>query len=104
MNDPMLGGADAPAGKDELKPEGSIIGARPIIGGQAPEGPQPAPVGTGTAMSQATAPHDESRRVSASLRIREVLHITATTLGEWVEPGAIQLVSDWDRQTAFPVG
>jgi hypothetical protein len=48
-----------------------MIGARPMMGAQPPVGPQPAPVGTGTAKSQTTAAHDEATRESASLRIRK---------------------------------
>jgi hypothetical protein len=89
--DPRLGPVDGNPRKGELKPGGGIIGARPIIGGQAPDGPQPAPVGTGTATSQTIAPHDDTTSASASLRIREVLHITPRLCGEWVEPGMIRL-------------
>ena len=88
-----------------------MIGARPIIGGQSPVGPQPAPVGTGTATSQTTAPQDDSSRGSASLRIGEVLHVTATAQEEWVEPGAVRLspagiatVGDSSRYERFPFG
>ena len=68
-----MGVVDWTPGKEESKTEGSIIGAPPIIGGQPPVGPQPAPVGTGKATRHATAPHDDSRRDSASLRIGEIL-------------------------------
>jgi hypothetical protein len=63
------------------------------MGGQSPVGGQPAPVGTGTHISQATAPQDESRRGSASLRIREILHIAATAHGRMGRAGRSPVIS-----------